>query len=519
MYKFRRIITTVLLLVFTFYLVLPSPAQAQIRGSWYAPTYNEFVGKVFNPNAGQNEVFGERYTLAQVYWILYSIPTFFIGNILGCAIQHPTDPVTFSTCASGLTSYSSPLLDIAALIGTIGQTRPASGVEWVADTAANINIIPQAYAQQGFGFRTLSPTLGLWAQSRNFAYAFLILVIVILAFMIMFRVKTSPQTVITVQSAIPQVALAIILITFSYAIAGFLVDLSFLAIGIIAAMVSTSGISTLTVTEAFALINNPFQGIMSLGVFVITLLSFMIVGSGIVAGFLGGGLIGVAVSILLVLLILITFFIAFLRVLFLLLKTYAVIFLLVIAAPFYLLFGTVMPGLGFMSWIRQMIANLSVFVMAGVLILFAHVFTWAFESGIGGSVGQGALAPIVNPYEIQVGFAATGGVGVLPVTSGLEPSLLGVLIGLITLLSVPNLATVVKNSMQRPSNFGLGIGQALGPAGMLSKELARSYVGEKIGQAEIAEKYAGTFGAASSIYGKRTNRFWRAAQQGLSKLR
>ena len=43
--------------------------------------------------------------------------------------------------------------------------------------------------------------------------------------MIILRIKINPQTVITIQSAIPQVFTTLILVTFSYAIAGLVIDL------------------------------------------------------------------------------------------------------------------------------------------------------------------------------------------------------------------------------------------------------------------------------------------------------
>jgi len=72
-----------------------------------------------------------------------------------------------------------------------------------------------------------------------------------MAFMIMFRVRISPQTVITVQSALPKIIFTLILITFSYAIAGFLIDLMYVVIGIFSFIVTQGGIFDGSATDLF----------------------------------------------------------------------------------------------------------------------------------------------------------------------------------------------------------------------------------------------------------------------------
>jgi hypothetical protein len=58
--------------------------------------------------------------------------------------------------------------------------------------------------------------------------------------MIMFRAKLNPQTVISVENALPKIVVALLLITFSFAIAGFLIDLMYISIGIIAVLFSNA---------------------------------------------------------------------------------------------------------------------------------------------------------------------------------------------------------------------------------------------------------------------------------------
>ncbi|HRS23251.1 MAG TPA: hypothetical protein P5562_03795, partial [Candidatus Woesebacteria bacterium] len=63
----------------------------------------------------------------------------------------------------------------------------------------------------------------------------------IIGFAIMFRAKINPQTVVTIQSAIPKAVVALILVTFSYAIAGLMIDLMYVTTGIGISLIKTSG--------------------------------------------------------------------------------------------------------------------------------------------------------------------------------------------------------------------------------------------------------------------------------------
>ena len=60
----------------------------------------------------------------------------------------------------------------------------------------------------------------------------------------MFRMKINPQNVATFQSAIPKIVTTLILITFAYAIAGFMIDLMFVLFNLIPSVFQASGIIT-----------------------------------------------------------------------------------------------------------------------------------------------------------------------------------------------------------------------------------------------------------------------------------
>src|SRR3972149_1278818 len=134
------------------------------------------------------------------------------------------------------------------LIGLAYQSPPVSFSNYLANVKQNIEkhgLVQPAYAQgAGFGFNNLLPVIDIWRAFRNVAYFVFILVFVLYGFMIMFRMKINAQNVATFQSAIPKIVLTLILITFAYAIAGFMIDLMFVIFNLILSVFQTSGLIT-----------------------------------------------------------------------------------------------------------------------------------------------------------------------------------------------------------------------------------------------------------------------------------
>jgi hypothetical protein len=61
-------------------------------------------------------------------------------------------------------------------------------------------------------------------------YLLFVVVFVVIGIAIMFRVRIDPRTVMTIQNQIPKIIIGILLVTFSFAIAGFLIDLMYVVI-------------------------------------------------------------------------------------------------------------------------------------------------------------------------------------------------------------------------------------------------------------------------------------------------
>lgn len=113
----------------------------------------------------------------------------------------------------------------------MNDNPPASGVQYLArNIQSGFGLTDTAYAQVGgTGASVIQPVERIWEFSRNFAYLAFTLVFVVAGFMIMFRRKLNPQTVIGLQMALPGLIIGLIIVTFSYFIAGLIIDLGFLA--------------------------------------------------------------------------------------------------------------------------------------------------------------------------------------------------------------------------------------------------------------------------------------------------
>lgn len=123
---------------------------------------------------------------------------------------------------------------VVGLLNRVNRTlldqRPASGVQFLEEKVYAITNPGVVYAQDpasyfpGTGFDLLQPIRAFWGWSVNFVFGFLVILILLIAFAIIFRVNLPGNITITIQNAIPNIALAMILVPLSYAISGLFID-------------------------------------------------------------------------------------------------------------------------------------------------------------------------------------------------------------------------------------------------------------------------------------------------------
>lgn len=122
------------------------------------------------------------------------------------------------------------------------ENPPASGIAWISSGLQSAGFLNKTWAAEGIGLSAIKPFANIWKIFRDISYMFLVIVLIAIGFMIMFRMKMNPQTVISVENALPKIIISLILITFSFAIAGFLIDLVYILIGLIVSILSNNNI-------------------------------------------------------------------------------------------------------------------------------------------------------------------------------------------------------------------------------------------------------------------------------------
>ena len=331
----------------------------------------------------------------------------------------------------------------------------------------------------------------------------------------MLRVKIDPRTVMSIQNQIPKIIIGILVVTFSFAIAGFLIDMMWVFIYLIFGIFS--GISP-EVAKSVSGLNptvmqgsNPFGALGAGNIWDIIfnsskgvggLLGSILggeggaVGSGVglvsgatIGGILGsifpvigniigavaGGLLGLAVGafgtgnavgfiggIIAFLIILIALLVALFRLWFTLIMAYVHILLDVVLAPFWII-GGIIPGspISLSGWLRDISANLLAFPATIGMFMLGKVFMDAFAKTP--ASGQNFVPPLI------------GNAG--------EPSLIGSLIGLGIILMTPNVVNMLKTALKAPK-LDTGLGKAIGAGIALPVNVGKNIGGSLLGSQE-----------------------------------
>jgi hypothetical protein len=385
------------------------------QGSYQLSAFTNFIGAAGTGLMGATTVInGQTYTVAQGV-----VPQ--MGNAMAYMIQQP----------------------------------PASAELWLADVLHNSPLLGQAAYAQGVGFQSLVPILPIWRTFRDLSYIAFIFAFIIVGFMIMFRNKLDGQTVATISNALPRMVVTLILITFSYAIAGFLIDLMYIVIyficGVFVNLMQAHDLPALVQTALSKnILNNGldlvFNGITGTGSSVAGNAAESL--GNIVTGYFGNGndflthaaktILGDSVSVIGFLIFAIAIFFAVVKTFFELLKSYVTFVIMVIFSPFQLLFGMFKEGGDFGQWIRNLAATLVPFPVVIVMIFLAMVL-----GGKGIQSTQPGAGVGFQPPQITLTNTPQG--GQVAATQGL------IVIGLLMLL--PESVELSKKWLKATSPF------------------------------------------------------------------
>lgn len=420
----------------------------------------------------------------------------FLG--LSCSLNN------ISEAPGGLIGRGSQLL-------TFAFANPiASGVEYISSSLASSGMIAQARAAEGIGFSSLSGYQEIWKAFRNLSFLIITLIIIAIGFMIMFRTSTG-QAEVNIENSLPRLVFALILITFSFAFAGFFIDLMYAIIAISIGVFNASGLKNLTggfigehdflhfaesgfldiiplggrlIGSSFIVGNdiwNLLPGVITSIVSpIITFLGIALTAQAIVPGknlldsfhnlaVLGTGfgalpnliytaiftvsiifLLNYLPGLILGLIIGLTLLIFMIRMLFIFLSSYIKILLFTLFSPFILLFSAI-PGNSSASWwVKNMLAELSVFPTFVVITMTSATI---LQANLGATLG----------YVDEWIWHAQGTKGAfnLPfIAAGFRPESFNNIVSLGLLLMAPDFIKIVKGffgAEDKGINFSPGL--------------------------------------------------------------
>lgn len=389
--------------------------------------------------------------------------------------------------------------------------RPASSLDYLAYVSTNLknhHVIDQAYAAgPGYGFTALSPILPLWRAFRNIAYLLFALGFVMYGVMIMFRIKIDAKTAASIQLAIPKLIVTLLVITFSYAIVGFLIDIS----TVVSAMVinilkagqildsSSLSIGSTTLTNPIASVAAGQSKLGAIGSIIINGFTASIVAPFIFFNLIIGGIVGVAASfaaiiagtisgigVVLTIIVMIAVGISYVKLIGKLFMAFFSIIINLIFSPIILL-GNLMPGSNAISsWLMSIIGNLAVFPVAAFFLVLSYalmvqpvltfvpelVKSWSPTATMIANAAAGALGFETNwmqtGLEAVLGvksLASLGNIWTPPMTvpfGSSDGSLMLATIGFGLLMMASKYCEMVEKALKTPPfPYGAAIGEAL----------------------------------------------------------
>ena len=323
--------------------------------------------------SGSTELFDQLATeaeeAAETIGCEFNSPEFFFG---GRGQPGDLTEVTSRTEGSlmGMTSL--------AYVTAVHEEPNVNLAYFVQDTAQRIPVINQtAYAQEtSYGAWGLEVVLKFWQKSRNIAFAMMSVIMLVIGIMIITRRKINPQTVVTVQTALPRVVISLFLIVFSYPIG--------------AIMASMVNVLTVMVMQVFFA---DFIG----ELFNMNVLVFLIGNIMFVLG--GGGLLGTFVALILLIITLVAMLAAFVKIIFINLK----ILIQIMFAPLQFAIAAIPGQENLISdWFKQMIAK----VLAIPSIVFMVALGWYL-----------LVVPVLDPGVFTNSVVGCAGGGVPDVLS------------------------------------------------------------------------------------------------------
>lgn len=372
---------------------------------------------------------------------------------------------------------------------TLIRTKPAGTYDYINYVAQNLqqkHIVKSTLAAApGYGYTSLAPILPIWRAFRNISYLLFSLVFVIYGIMIMFRIRIDSKTAASIQLAIPKIVTTLLIITFSYAIVGLLVDLMTVITGLAISLLGAGGVLDLSAGRGLInlvggtsvlggfgsfLINNTIAIVVAPLIIMSFIFAPMAHVTGVLLGLAGltgfGFIIGIIITIAVI--------IAYAKLILKLFQAFLAIIIQLIFAPLFLM-ANVLPGSNAISnWIMTLIGNLAVFPTAVFFLVLSYALMFQPIYGILNSIlSIPFLAGLINYTKADLSaitrirdLSTQGAVWAPPMTfgfsAGIEGDILLATIGFGLLLMAPKYVDMVHDALKTPPfKYGAAIGEAL----------------------------------------------------------
>lgn len=436
-------------------------------------------------------------------------------------VQDATGSVKAIPYLSSINTGNGILGTSVSMVAIVISTPPIRSSEFLANFGDQIGI-KSAHAQVvGSGSGVLAPIFKLWEVSRNIAYLAMIMIFVFVGLMVMFRQKLNPQTVVSVQMALPGLIIGLVMITFSYFLASLISDLAFVGTNIVGyyfalaqggtGLTQTPLVTTTGEEQNVLNIFTRYTGILDEGAVgdalhtvwdnisdgnarLLTTLSaafvyqissqvfsvaniipfagegikqFLSAGAGIKTLNDPRGMVGLALSWIAGIILIYSMF----RLLMKLISNLLNIIFLTITAPFQFLAASIPGKQGLLTkWFFNMLCNVLAFPAVVGVFYFVAFILGVTDPAL--PLGGGKAASVVNTSTF-------------PLLGGLDLKILNLLLAFGALIALPSIPDAICKSVGKPGAFAGVLGGAIG-AGIASGQKYSGQIGQ--GAANVGER-------------------------------
>ena len=271
----------------------------------------------------------------------------------------------------------------------------------------------------------------IWSSVRDIAYMGYVLIMIVIGFMIMFRHKIGGQTMVTIGNSIPKLIISLVLVTFSFAIMGLILDVGGFLLDLVRVILYGNGDGGISIDNPFVLFGSVLSGDMVIATTsaVSGTLGIGAIVGAVVSGGLGTVLIGGIVLFLLALVVLGVVLVGAFKLWITLLKSYLTLIVNVIVSPLAIM-ASAIPGneSSGINIFKSALRNVLVFPVAyGIVNLpyYAEIkgISLSFPSSLTGTESGGfeigsfllAAAKIIAIYAASSAPAIVA--GIIPATA------------------------------------------------------------------------------------------------------